>query len=104
MAFETRIFGRRYFDEQEVGNVGLGQAGCIFEDGTSAVSGAIVAIQFLEDSTFTTLTPEDSSFIGTSGGNGDAIDTGNTFPQGATIFGRWTGLTLATGSVIAYLG
>ncbi len=105
MAFETRIFGRRYFDEQEVGNVGLGQAGCSFVDvASSAVSGAIVAIQFLEDSTFTTLTPEDSSFIGTSGGNGDAIDTGNTFPQGATIFGRWTGLTLATGSVIAYLG
>jgi len=94
---------RQYSDQQAL-NLGLGQAGCIFEDGTSAVSGAIVAIQFLEDSTFTTLTPEDSSFIGTSGGNGDAIDTGNTFPTGMVIFGRWTGLTLATGSVVAYLG
>lgn len=105
MAFETRKFGRRYFDEQEAGNVGLGQGGCIFEDGTDAVSGEqITAIQFVTDSTFTTLTPEDSSFIGTSGGNGDAIDSSNTFPTGMVIFGRWTGFTLAEGSVVAYLG
>jgi hypothetical protein len=86
-------------------NLGLGQRGAIFEDGTTAISSKkIVSIQFIEDSTFTTLTPNDSSFIGTSGGNGDAIDTGNTFPQGMTIFGQWTGFTLATGSVIAYQG
>ena len=94
---------REYSDQQAL-NLGLGQAGCIFEDGTSAVSGTIVAIQFLEDSTFTTLTPESSSYIGTSGGSGDAIDTDNTFPQGMIIFGRWTGFTLASGSVVAYLG
>ena len=89
----------------ESGNVSLGQPGCLFEDGTSAVSGKeIIAIQFLADSTFTTLTPEDANYIGTSGGNGDAIDSSNTFPQGLTIFGRWTAFTLASGSVIAYLG
>ncbi len=92
------------FSVKQSGNVGLGQGGCIFEDGTDAVSGNIVAIQFLEDSTFTTLTPRSSAFIGTSGGSGDAIDTGNTFPQGVTIFGRWTGFELLTGSVVAYLG
>ena len=37
-------------------------------------------------------------------GNGDAVDSSNTFPQGVTIFGRWTGFTLASGSVVAYLG
>ena len=89
----------------ESNNVALGQAGCLFEDGTDAITGKkIIGIQFLEDTTFTTLTPDSSSYIGTSGGNGDAIDSSNTFPQGVTVFGRWTGFTLASGSVIAYLG
>ena len=96
---------KRQFSVLEANNVGLGQGGCLFEDGTSAISGKkIVAIQFVSDATFTTLTPEDANYIGTSGGNGDAIDSANTFPQGVTIFGRWTGFTLASGSVIAYLG
>ena len=89
----------------ESNNVALGKAGCLFEDGTDAITGKkIIGIQFLEDTTFTTLTPESSSYIGTSGGNGDAIDSSNTFPQGVTVFGRWTGFTLASGSVVAYLG
>jgi len=92
------------YSVKQTGNVGLGQGGCVFEDGTSAVSGNIVAIQFLADSTFTTLTPRTSDFIGTSGGSGDAIDSSNTFPQGITVFGDWTGFTLATGTVIAYFG
>jgi len=94
----------RKYPVVEASNITLGQAGCIFEDGTSAVSGTIVAIQFIEDTTFTTLTPDDSSFIGTSGGNGDAIDSSNVFPWGTVIFGRWSGFTLNTGAVIAYLG
>ena len=82
----------------ESNNVALGQAGCLFEDGTDAITGKkIIGIQFLEDTTFTTLTPDSSSYIGTSGGNGDAIDSSNTFPQGITVFGRWTGFTLASG-------
>jgi hypothetical protein len=89
----------------ESNNVALGQAGCLFEDGTDAITNEkIIGIQFLEDTTFTTLTPENSSYIGTAGGNGDAVDSSNTFPQGVTIFGRWTGFTLASGSVVAYLG
>ena len=89
----------------ESNNVALGQAGCLFEDGTDAITGKkIIGIQFLEDTTYTTLTPDSSSYIGTSGGNGDAIDSSNTFPQGITVFGRWTGFTLASGSVVAYLG
>ena len=34
---------------------------------------------------------------------GAAID-GETFPKGVTIYGRWTGFTLASGLVIAYVG
>jgi len=89
----------------EAQNAALGQAGAIFEDSTTAISGKkIVSIQFLEDSTFTTLTPSSSDFIGTANGNGDDIDTSNTFPQGMTIFGQWTAFTLASGSVVAYIG
>ena len=92
------------YQVNEANNVALGQVGCVFEDGTDSVSGKIVAITFLEDVTFTTLTPESSDYIGTASGNGDAIDTSNTFPQGVTIFGRWNAFQLASGSVIAYLG
>ena len=93
------------YSTSEAQNIALGQAGAFFEDGTKVRSGyKIVAIQFLEDSTFTTLTPNDTSFIATGSGSGNDVDTGNTFPQGMTIFGQWTGLTLASGSVIAYQG
>ena len=93
------------YSVQESGNVGLGQAGAIFEDGTTAVTGKkIVAIQFVDDSTFTTLTPNSAQFIGTASGNGDNIDSSNSFPAGMTIFGQWTAFTLASGAVIAYQG
>jgi len=82
-----------------------GYLGAIFEDGTDNItSKKVIAIQFIEDTTFTTLTPVDSSYIGTASGNGDAIDTSNTFPQGMTIFGRWTGFRLASGTIVAYQG
>ena len=90
---------------QEALNASLGQAGAIFEDGTTVVSSKkIVAIQFVDDSTFTTLTPNASDFIGTAAGNGDAIDSSNSFPAGMTIYGQWTAFTLASGTVIAYQG
>ena len=86
----------------EAQNAALGQAGAIFEDGTTAVSGKrIVAITMLTDTTFTTLTPASSEYIGTASGNGDAIDTSNTFPKGVTIYGHWTAFTLNSGTVIA---
>ena len=83
-----------------------GQLGSLFEDGTDNItSKQIIAIQFLEDTTFTTLTPSGSNlYIGTANQDGDAIDTSNTFPQGMTIFGRWTGYRLASGTIIAYKG
>ena len=93
------------FSVEESGNLGLGQLGAIFEDGTTAVSGKkIVAIQFVEDTTFTTLTPNSNQFIGTASGNGDAIDTSNTFPKGSVVYGQWTAFTLASGSIVAYQG
>jgi len=96
--------GIRTYDEKEAGNVALGQVGCFCEEGTTVITGKkVVAIQFLEDTAFTTLTPNTSSFVGTAGGNGDSV-AGNTFPTGLTIFGQWTAITLASGSIIAYEG
>tara|TARA_Y100000401_G_scaffold77150_1_gene62818 strand:- start:43 stop:366 length:324 start_codon:yes stop_codon:yes gene_type:complete len=94
------------YSVQKASNLSLGQGGCLFEDGTAAITGkTIVAIQFLTDSTFSSLTPIDSNYIGTSGGNGDDIDGSNIFPAGMTIYGQWTGFTLgASSSVVAYLG
>ncbi len=95
----------RQFPVIEAQNLQLGQQGAIFEDSTTAISSKqIIGIYFLIDTTFTTLTPESASFVGTAGGNGDAIDSSNTFPKGTTIYGQWTAFTLASGAVVAYEG
>ena len=97
--------GIRNYSSQVVDNLSLGQMGAIFEVGTTVVSSKkIIAIQFVDDSTFTTLTPSSSEFIGTASGNGDAITSSHTFPAGLTIYGQWTAFTLASGIIIAYQG
>ena len=92
----------------EANNVQLGQAGSIFDNGgggaTTSSSGDIVAIQFIADTTFTDLTPVDSSYIGTSGGSGDAVTNSDTFGAGVTIFGRWSTFEINSGKAIAYIG
>ena len=111
---------------------GFGQMGSGFSDADAAFtppSGkVIVAIQFLEDTTLTALTPATdmytdgttgaadiaaSAFIGSTtvvganGGGAQAIDSGTTFPKGLTIYGRWISVTppvSATGGIICYYG
>ena len=106
----------------------FGQGGSIFADGDAdlvpPLGSVFVAITFLEDSTFDTgaggLVAEDSTkYINTvdashnltdtnatsiEGEGGLIVDVSNTFPQGATIFGRWTEIDLGTGMIIAYIG
>ena len=99
---------------------GFGQFGSAFTDTaantiTAPEELAIVAITFLEDTTFNTgasgLVPADSQNFPSSDGASTDIDAdggvavdGETFPKGVTIYGRWTGFQLATGGVIAYVG
>ena len=70
-------------------------------------------IQFLEDTVFASasggLVAETEQLFLDDAGAGTLIDSDAgspidsvTFPQGMTIFGRWTGFTLASGKVIAY--
>ena len=108
----------RTLSVQESQNIALGQAGSIFVAGTTAVTcipGVFVAIQFLEDTVFASasggLVAETEQLFPDDAGTGTAIDAnggaaidGETFPSGLTIYGRWTGFTLASGKVIAYVG
>ncbi len=61
------------------------------ETGTSVLTGSWNAIYTLTDTVFTTLT----------GLNGDSV-SGVTFPANRMIYGNFTAVTLASGSVILY--
>tara|TARA_R110002074_G_scaffold242477_3_gene414326 strand:+ start:1827 stop:2132 length:306 start_codon:yes stop_codon:yes gene_type:complete len=98
--------GLQKYTVQEAQNAALGQAGAIVETSNTAVTGkSIVAIQFIEDSVFTVLTPSDTTNgygVGTSY-NGDTLAS-ITLPAGMTIYGHWTAFTLGSGKIIAYQG
>ena len=102
----------------EAQNIALGQAGSIFlnasnTDTVTCSTGAFVAIQFITDTVFNStsglVSSDDTSFPNSQSGatsidsDGDAVDSA-TFPKGVTIYGQWTQIILASGSVIAYVG
>lgn len=102
---------------------GLGQFGSIYTNGVGAIvpptDFIISAIQVLESAKFAALTAENtvkgsSVFPNTDnaahaydslseGSGGIVLPDTQEFVAGTTIYGRWTGLTLASGQVIAYL-
>jgi hypothetical protein len=119
--------GNKKYSVVETGNLGFGQVGSIFLDASGASSPptglVFVAITFLEDTTFDSsggLVAEDEnqyanteaaahdeadgSETATQGSGGKQVDVNNTFPQGATIFGRWTEIDITAGMLIAYIG
>ena len=105
-------------------NKGFGQMGSVFNDGTAAITPpsnrVFIAITFLADTTFDSSgglkadTSNDAvefvhnlsvgSETAISGGGGQQIDVSNTFPKGMTIYGRWTEIDPASGTLIAYIG
>ena len=106
--------GIHNYSVQEAQNVTLGQSGALLTNDTSndmdAPTGSSwVAIQIIDDATFTTLTQESNRWYGSAAGasdldsNGDTT-SGITFPSGMTIYGRWSKFNLAGGTVIAYVG
>ena len=96
----------------------FGQHGSMFVNDTNdtdcvpPVGMVFVAITCLGATTFDELVAEDNKkYFGSDGtdnshsrGTGDRVTSGDSFPAGLTIFGRWTKFDLAGGSVIAYLG
>ena len=101
----ARKGGLQGYTVQEAQNAAMGQAGAIVETSTTVVSGkSIVAIQMIDDTVFTTLTPSDIvNGYGVGSYNGDTLAS-ITIPAGMTIYGHWTAFTLASGKVIAYQG
>ena len=108
--------GNKKYSVVEAQNTALGQAGSILLDQSTTdpdavpLYGVFVAIQFIEDTTFGTLTAEVSQMYPASDGTSTSIDanagsaaTAVTFPQGMTIFGRWTKINLASGACVAYV-
>ena len=99
---------------QEAQNATMGQAGSLLTNDTSNDIDApsdqcFVALQMIDDVTFTTLTQEDNKWFGSAAGATDIdsnADTtsGITFSAGTTIYGRWSTFRLAGGSIIAYIG
>lgn len=100
----------------------FGQLGCSFTNTDTQITPptgmVIVAIQFLADTTFVELSPENGT-SGKSFGNatnekgnaasgGQVISTTGThtsFPKGLTIYGRWESATIdadADGGIICY--
>ena len=101
---------------QEGTNAGLGQGGSMFIKGGTLYSltdgQVFLSITLLTASTtFTKLEAVDNKlYIGTEGdtatdGPPGTDITGETFPQGITIYGRWTAIELgSTMNAVAYLG
>ena len=98
----------------EADNVSLGQYGAAYLSDTSTytppVGKVVVAIQFIQDSTFddadATVGVEDlwpDHGQGGPGTNSDAIPAADTFKAGTTIYGRWSAVALDTGAAMLYL-
>lgn len=109
----------------------FGQLGSVFtnvanEDIKPPKGKVFVAITFLEDTTFDSqdglIGDNDArtgrEYVGNSaahdesagnasalsGSGGKGITDADTFQAGLTIYGRWTTIDLASGSIIAYIG
>ena len=119
----TVVEGQNFANE-----VGFGQAGSVFIDGSGASSpptgSVFIAITFIDDTIFDTgaggLVAEDSakfantvaaahdnadgSETASEGSGGVVIDASNTFPAGITIYGRWSEIDIVSGMLIAYIG
>ena len=102
--------GKQQNSVQEANNISLGQMGSGHLDASEAATGlpsgsVIVAITMCEDTTLTTLTQSDARFIGTGTSTyGNSLANSDTIAGGVTIFGRWSAVTVNTGSCIFYLG
>ena len=95
----------------EADNVSLGQYGSAYfnsDDTYTPQAGRIVvAIQVIEDCVFssamvsesTDYTDNDTAEAGTNAG----VFGANTFPQGVTIYGRWTAVDLVSGAIMLYM-
>tara|TARA_R110000824_G_scaffold49611_1_gene139282 strand:+ start:42 stop:344 length:303 start_codon:yes stop_codon:yes gene_type:complete len=92
-----------------IADITFGQTGSTYSIGaviTPPTGQVFVAIQMLEDTTFTTLT-SDNETVGTTGYTGAGtggivIPSGQVFPKGTTLYGRYKSVDPNAGKIIAY--
>jgi hypothetical protein len=104
---------------QQITQIEVGQAGGAWIDSTDVFrppNGKVVtAINVVTAATFTTLTPANAvgtyypgtTVLASPIGNGEAAEaivSGDSFPVGQWIYGRWSTIDLASGSIFAYFG
>ena len=102
------------------GQIDIGQGGGAYLDDTGAfvppTGKVVIGINVVAaDTSFTLLTPANdvgsyypgTSVTATAAGNGvnaEAIASGDNFPAGQWIYGRFSAVTLADGAVFVYFG
>jgi len=110
--------GIHSYTVQEAQNAAMGQAGSVFLDTASTdfipTNGVVVAITMITDCAFEFLTGEGGDGSGTYinrigdgyESQGDALGSGDSFPAGMTIYGRWTTVSVQTSGqkCICYVG
>ena len=73
----------------------MGAGGCVYSNGTGAVTGDFTAIQFTEDSVIGAIT-------GPMENSSNLVSDATVFGQGQVIYIPCTSVTLASGAAILY--
>ena len=96
-----QILASRWIDDTNAETPGRGTHFCAIECITATQFTALVSQKIDDDSDGEAA--DVSVYINTEGTDaGTAIVSGDTFPVGTILYGKWTTFTLASGSVIAY--
>jgi len=96
-----QILASRWVDDTGAETPGRGTHFCAIECITATTFTALVSQKIDDDSDGEAA--DVSVYINTEGTDaGTAIVSGDTFPVGTILYGKWTTFTLAGGSVIAY--
>jgi len=96
-----QILASRWIDDTNAETPGRGTHFCAIECITATTFTALVSQKIDDDSDGEAA--DVSVYINTEGTDaGTAIVSGDTFPVGTILYGKWTTFTLAGGSVIAY--
>tara|TARA_R100001594_G_scaffold28731_1_gene54008 strand:+ start:301 stop:630 length:330 start_codon:yes stop_codon:yes gene_type:complete len=96
-----QIIASRWIDDTNAETPGRGTHFCAIECITATTFTALVSEKIDDDSDGEAA--DVSVYINTEGTDaGTAIVSGDSFPVGTILYGKWTSFTLNSGSVIAY--
>ena len=96
-----QIVASRWIDDTSAETPSRGTYFCAIECITATTFTALISQKIDDDSD--TEAADVSVYINTEGTDaGTAVVSGDTFPVGTILYGRWTSFTLNSGSVVAY--